>query len=146
MSTTGAAADRARVPTGRALLGPALTATLGLGAGALLHARDPHDSGAYGFCPFHRLTGMPCPGCGGLRAVNDLTRGDLAAAVGSNVLAVAMVVAAVVLWIVWTVRRARGDHGAVMVSVGTTGGLLVLAVFVVFGVVRNTPWGTGLAP
>lgn len=30
-------------------------------------------------CPFHRLTGYYCPGCGGTRAVRALFRGHLAA-------------------------------------------------------------------
>ena len=42
-----------------------------------LHFRDPHASGSWGFCPWLALTGLYCPGCGGLRAVNDLTNGDL---------------------------------------------------------------------
>ncbi|MCL8250305.1 DUF2752 domain-containing protein [Aeromicrobium fastidiosum] len=132
--------------TARALRAPALAAGLGLAAAAVLHLRDPHDSGTYGFCPFQRLTGLPCPGCGGLRAVNDLTRGDVVGALGSNAVAVVMVAAAVVLWCVWVVRRVRGDHTAQLVAVGTRGGLAVLAGLVVFGVLRVTPWGSWLAP
>ena len=47
------------------------------GAAVLLHLRDPHEQGSYGFCPFLALTGHPCPGLRGLRAVNDLTHGDV---------------------------------------------------------------------
>ena len=43
-----------------------------------LRLRDPHDSGSWGYCPWKLLTGLDCPGCGALRAVNDLTHGDLA--------------------------------------------------------------------
>lgn len=140
--------DRATstVSTGRALLGPLLSGGLGLTAAVVLHLRDPHDSGSYGFCPFLELTGLPCPGCGGLRAVNDLTRGDLVGALSSNLLAVLLVVAAVVTWTVWVVRRATGDHGARPFSIGTTGGVVALSVLVVFGVLRTTPWGSWLAP
>ncbi len=132
--------------TTRALRAPALAAGLGLAAAALLHVRDPHDSGAYGFCPFQRLTGLPCPGCGGLRAVNDLTRGDVVGALSSNAAAVAMVTVAVLAWCVWVVRRVRGDHSAQPLAVGTRGGLVVLAVLIVFGVLRITPWAAWLAP
>ena len=50
-----------------------------------LHVRDPHVSGSWGYCPLS-LLGIYCPGCGGLRAVNDLTHGDLAGAASSNLL------------------------------------------------------------
>ena len=43
--------------------------------------------------PILAITGRPCPGCGGLRAVNDLTNGDVAGALSSNLMAVALVVA-----------------------------------------------------
>lgn len=138
--------DVGATSTARALRAPALAAGLGLAATAVLHVRDPHDSGTYGFCPFQRLTGLPCPGCGGLRAVNDLTRGDVVGALGSNAVAVAMVVAAVVLWCGWVVRRVRGEHTAPLVAVGTRGGLVVLAGLLAFGVLRVTPWGAWLAP
>ena len=57
-------------PTDRATLlrDPALVGAVGVAAAALLHFRDPHGTGSYGFCPFLALTGKPCPGCGGLRA------------------------------------------------------------------------------
>lgn len=28
------------------------------------------------FCPFHKLTGIPCPGCGGFRATKAFLQGD----------------------------------------------------------------------
>jgi hypothetical protein len=122
-----------------------MVGALGLGAFALLHFRDPHSSGSYGFCPFLELTGKPCPGCGGLRAVNDLTRGDLVGAISSNILAVALVGALAVAWVVWMVRRLRGQDVG-MIAVGPRTGVAVVVLLVVFGVVRNTPWGSWLAP
>jgi hypothetical protein len=128
------------------LRGPLLVGAAGVGVAALLRFRDPHESGTYGFCPFESLTGQPCPGCGGLRAVNDLTRGDVAAAVSSNALAVTLVVAAAVLWVVWLVRRWRGDRQAQLVVLSTRALLVVVPLIVVFGVLRVTPWGSWLAP
>lgn len=142
--TTVAPHDRHATRLG--LRAPVLLGAAGLGAAALLRFRDPHDSGTYGFCPFESLTGLPCPGCGGLRAVNDLTRGDLVAAVSSNVLAVVLVVTLGVLWVVWLVRRARGQHQARFAQLSTRAALLAIPVFIVFGVLRNTPWGSWLAP
>lgn len=116
-----------------------------MGAATLLHLRDPHDSGAYGFCPFLAVTGRPCPGCGGLRAVNDLTHGDLTGAISSNALAVTLAVVLVVAWTLWVVRRWRGRTDR-MIVLGARTGMAVVGLVVVFGIVRNTPWGSWLAP
>ncbi len=132
--------DRAQLLRAPLVLGVAGVAVVGA-----LHLRDPHSSGSWGYCPFLYLTGLPCPGCGGLRAVNDLTNGDVVGAVSSNVMAVLLLAAAVVVWGVWTVRRARGQDAAAL-SVGLRGGLVLLAVFVAFGAFRWTPWGAWLAP
>jgi hypothetical protein len=129
----------------RWLRDPAIVGIAGVATATLLHVRDPHGSGSYGFCPFLEITGRPCPGCGGLRAVNDLTHGDVASALSSNVLAVVIVGAFAVAWLSWTVRRARGEDGP-MIAVSDRVLLVLLVVALAFGVVRNTPWGAGLAP
>src|SRR4051794_35448113 len=56
-----------------------------------LHFRDPHSQGSWGVCPSYALFGVYCPGCGGLRAVNDLTNFDLLGAASSNLYFVAFV-------------------------------------------------------
>ena len=132
--------------TQRALLrDPAIAGAVGLGAFALLHFHDPHGSGSYGFCPFLELTGRPCPGCGGLRAINNLTRGDFVAAVSSNVLAVALFGVLAVAWVLWVIRRVRGQGGP-MIVLTAKAGVIVLVAFAVFGVVRNLPFGSWLMP
>ncbi|MRJ77761.1 DUF2752 domain-containing protein [Aeromicrobium sp. SMF47] len=127
------------------LVAPAAVAAAGTAAAVLLHLRDPHDSGTYGFCPFLALTGQPCPGCGGLRAVNDLTRGDLVGALSSNALAVVLVAVLAVAWVLWVVRRSTGRRDR-MIVLGKGSGAAVLGVLAVFTVVRMTPWGSWLAP
>lgn len=49
---------------------------------------NPADGSFYPPCPFHRLTGLHCPGCGSLRAVHQLVHGNLPAAFGLNPLMV----------------------------------------------------------
>jgi hypothetical protein len=139
---TTAAAPRTRVEL---LRGPVLVAAAGLSSAAILYLRDPHDEGAYGLCPFLALTGHPCPGCGGLRAVNDLTHGDIVGAVSSNVLAVALVGVVGMLWLIWTIGRWQGSDRPMM-RVSDRTGIVALAVVLIFGVVRITPWGSWLAP
>ena len=121
---------------------------VGLGGVAILGAlrlRDPHVDGSWGFCPFLQMAGMPCPGCGGLRAVNDLTHGNIVAALSSNALAVLLVAVLAVAWILWLFRSVRADAGP-MIQLGHRTGIAVIALIAVFGVVRNLSFGAWLAP
>jgi hypothetical protein len=129
----------------RLLRDPVVVGVAGVAAATLLHVRDPHVDGAYGYCPFLELTGLPCPGCGGLRAVSALTHGDLVGALSYNLLAVGLVVILIGVWATWTVRRARGAHVRMLVM-SDRALVLVLVMALTFGVARNMPWGAGLAP
>jgi len=127
------------------MVGPAVT----IGGLALLtvalHVRDPHDSGSWGYCPSAAL-GVYCPGCGGLRAVNDLTHGQVGAAASSNVLFVALLPLLVFLLGRWAYERWTGRVRqpnvrlvrAFLVSLGVAA--------VVFTVLRNLAIGAWLAP
>ena len=124
--------------------GPALVIG-GLAVATLaLHVRDPHTSGSWGYCP-SALLGLSCPGCGGLRAVNDLTNGDIAAAASSNLLFLLVLPILVFLlgrWFVerWTGRARQPDVRRIQVFLVTLG-----VAAVVFTVLRNLP-GSWLAP
>lgn len=118
----------------------------GLAAATLaLRLRDPHAQGSWGLCPSASL-GIYCPGCGGLRAVNDLTYADLGAAASSNLLLVVLMPAVIVLLALWAAdrwagrtRRVDGRRArAVLIGLG------VLAA--AFTVLRNLPAGAWLAP
>jgi hypothetical protein len=128
------------------LTGPVLVAGAVLGASVVLHLRDPHRSGSYLFCPWLVLTGTYCPGCGGLRAVNDLTHGDLAAAASSNLLLVGSLPLVAWLWTRWLVDRWRGAARAVDQRRGVLGAVALGVVSLVFWVVRNLPGQAWLAP
>ena len=93
------------------LRGPLLTGGLTAGLVLALHVRDPHSSGSWGLCPWFVLTGHYCPGCGTLRAVNDLTNFDIVGAASSNLVFVALVPVLVLGWLSWT-RRAWAPSGA----------------------------------
>ena len=130
----------------RRIRAPMLVAGVVLVASVLLHVRDPHQSGSWGLCPWLVLTGSYCPGCGGLRAVNGLTRGDVAAAASSNLLLLASLPLVVGWWARWVLvrwqalmRPVDGRH-----AVAACGVFGVLAIG--FAVLRNTGAGAWLAP
>lgn len=118
----------------------------GLGVATLaLHLRDPHQGGSWGYCPSAAL-GFWCPGCGGLRAVNDLTNGDVGAAASSNLLFIVLLPFIVFLLGRWTVDRWVGrerEPDARLVTIGT---LTLCVVALAFAVARNLPAGSWLAP
>ncbi len=114
---------------------------------AVLHFRDPHVPGSYSICPFYAVTGWWCPGCGGLRAMHNLTDGRLLDAVHSNVLLLPLLVGFAVWWGNWALRRWRGQgERPFPFALGRIQLLVIVAVLTVFTVFRNTPWGTWLAP
>ncbi|WP_279328742.1 DUF2752 domain-containing protein [Streptomyces sp. OS603R] len=111
---------------------------------AYVAAVDPNEPGHYPVCPLLGLTGLYCPGCGGLRSAHAVAHGDLAAALQANTPAVLGYAAFAVLWTVWVIRAARGRPMRLDPPppvLWTVGGLLL-----VFTVLRNTPFGGWLHP
>ena len=125
---------------------PVALALAVLGASVLLHVRSPHESGSYLFCPWLVLTGTFCPGCGGLRAVHDLTRGDVAAAASSNLLLVGAAPVVLGLWLRWFTARWHGAGQALSRHGGVVAVALLIVASLAFWVARNVPGADWLAP
>lgn len=111
-----------------------------------LHFRDPHEAGSWGLCPWLALTGSYCPGCGGLRAVNDLTRGDVAAAASSNLMLVSALPLLAVLWLRSVRDRWVGESRPMSPRLFRAVAWSLAVTAAVFTVARNLPGGAGLAP
>ncbi|MYY06218.1 DUF2752 domain-containing protein [Streptomyces sp. SID4913] len=115
-----------------------------VGAFGYVATVDPNQPGHYPVCPLLRLTGIYCPGCGGLRSAHAFAHGDLAAAFGSNSLAVVGYGIFAVLWAVWMVREATGRPWRFALRPVHWWG--IGAVLLIFTVVRNLPFGSAIAP
>lgn len=67
-----------------------------LAVAALVYRYDPATTGLYPSCPFHRLTGLECPGCGAQRAAHHLLYGRPAEALSHNALLVVAIPLAII--------------------------------------------------
>lgn len=125
-------------------LAPAGLGAAGVAAVATVAVLDPNEAGHYPTCPFLATTGLFCPGCGTLRAVHALTRGDLAAAVDLNVLTVVLLPVLAVAWLLW-LAHALGRRPTAP-DLPSWAGSAIAVVVPIFWVVRNLPVGSALAP
>lgn len=111
---------------------------------AYVGAVDPNEPGHYPVCPLLRLTGIFCPGCGGLRSAHAFAHGDLTAALGANAVAVVGYGVFAVVMALWLIRAVRGVP--MRIAVAPVWWWSLGAVLLVFSVVRNLPFGSALAP
>ncbi|PVC90846.1 hypothetical protein DBP12_26985 [Streptomyces sp. CS014] len=114
------------------------------GAFAYVGTVDPNEPGHYPVCPLLKLTGVFCPGCGGLRSAHAFITGDLGAALGANAIATVGYFLFAAVWVLWLVRAWRGKPLRIGLAPAWWWG--VGAVLLIFTVVRNLPFGSALAP
>ena len=89
------------------------------------------DSGPYGHfppCPLFFLTGLYCPGCGTIRALDHLLHGRAIAALHSNPLL--LVALPILAWLCFHKRLRTHPRTPV----------IALIVLLVFGLLRNLPF------
>ncbi|MFH9793547.1 DUF2752 domain-containing protein [Streptomyces virginiae] len=134
-----------RASRARRLAAPALYLAAAGAAFTYVGTVDPNEPGHYPVCPLLRLTGILCPGCGGLRSAHAFAHGDLAAAFGSNALAVVGYFVFAGFMALWLVRAFRGGP-VPRIVLRPAHWWAVGAVALVFAVVRNLSFGSALAP
>jgi hypothetical protein len=110
----------------------------GAGAAAYLATVDPAEGGHYPVCPLRTLTGLSCPLCGGLRATHQLLNGHPGRAFKLNALYVALLPFAAYA-VVAAGLAARGRPVLPHLRLTRRATQVLIAVIVVFGVVRNLP-------
>ncbi|MGC3953507.1 MAG: DUF2752 domain-containing protein [Propionicimonas sp.] len=97
-------------------------------------------------CVIHQLTGIYCPGCGGLRAVFDLTRGELLSALRNNALLVLIPVWLALGFLASSHRLLGRPFLAGHHRLLTRLAIASIAVVTVFTIVRNQAWASWLQP
>ncbi|MFA7767347.1 DUF2752 domain-containing protein [Streptomyces sp. NPDC048723] len=141
----GQPAERPSPSRARRLAVPAFYLAGVTAAFAYVGAVDPNEPGHYPVCPTFRLTGVLCPGCGGLRSAHAFAQGDLVTALGANALAVVGYFVFAGFMALWLVRAFRGGPTPRIVLRPRYWWALG-ALALVFVVVRNLSFGSALAP
>jgi hypothetical protein len=100
---------------------------------------DPNTSSAYPQCPLKALTGLDCPGCGGLRATHSLLHGDIAGAFNHNVLAAVIVPVLAYLIARWVFQQF--DIKLPAIRLPRWSAVAIPVAVIAFTVLRNIPWG-----
>lgn len=77
---------------------------VGVAIGIVLY----HDAIPFPLCPFKLATGLPCPGCGGIRAAAALLHGDILHALYINPLSCLLIVFCAVLPLLYGYSRFSG--------------------------------------
>ncbi len=104
----------------------------------LLRLFDPATSGIFPPCPFHALTGLYCPGCGSLRAIHQLLRGNLGTAWAMNPLTVILMPFLLYGLASEGLRVLRG-RGLPQIFLPAIWIQALCAVIILFGIARNVP-------
>lgn len=102
---------------------------------------NPSDYSYFPKCPFREITGYLCPGCGSQRAIHYLLNLDVISAIKENGLLVLSIPYVLTGFIVDAVK-----HPGVLVLkwrkrlFGQTAIFILLAIVIVFWIVRNTAY------
>ncbi|MEU1805161.1 DUF2752 domain-containing protein [Streptomyces sp. NPDC019937] len=133
-------------PAARRLLAPLGVLATVVAAFGYVGAVDPHQPGHYPVCPLFRLTGLYCPGCGGLRGAHALAHGELLPALGDNALVVACAGVFCVGWAVWCARALGWRRRRAAWTWRAWHAWAIGGTVLAFTVIRNFPFGGLLAP
>jgi hypothetical protein len=127
-----------RTPVRAARWAPLGVLAGGLAGCAYLAFNDPSDPATpMPACPFRAVTGLWCPGCGGLRMVHALLHGRVAEAAHDNVVLLAAAPFALALLLVWSAASLRGERFVLRLSPRVA--VALFALVIAWTVVRNLP-------
>lgn len=116
----------------------ALTILALIGFSGVLFLFNPGQHHFYPACLFHKLTGLLCPGCGSLRAAHQLLHGNLIAAFHFNPLFVLSL--PFLSWMAVHLAAQSLNRRSPNVCFRPFWIWTMLAVAVLFGVLRNLPF------
>lgn len=96
----------------------------------------------YLFCPFHKITGLYCPGCGITRMFLSILTGDFYQAFRYN----SLVFISLPIMIFLYINNLLYPKKAIIKKIPSNIWYLTIAIFLIYGVLRNIPFFDFLAP
>ena len=91
-------------------------------------------------CALLTFTGIRCPLCGGTRCVMALARLDIAEALYYNPIVVVSLIFCLYLYIRLIISCCRRKYEPYIPRIGEKGMVIILAVYLIFFIVRNLPF------
>jgi hypothetical protein len=124
-------------PVARWVCAGAAAGTTAFLAGYLFFIDPNNPSNAYPKCPLKLITGIDCPGCGGLRATHAMLHGDIVGAISSNLLAFIIIPFMSYMLLRWVMQQFGKELPRVRSKPFVA--WAVPLFLIVFTVVRNIP-------
>lgn len=93
-------------------------------------------------CPFHKITGFYCPGCGITRMFISILQFDFYSAFRYNPLLFILLPFALYLFIDYLIRKEKSSYKKIPGMVW----YVFIFVFIIYGILRNIPYFSFLAP
>ena len=119
------------------------------GAAFIYYTYNPASNKYFPSCPFYKLTGLFCAGCGSQRAVHHLLIGNFIAALKANMLAVLFVPLLGFYYVVQAFNYIKPQSAISLNIINKTWVIVTTAIlFTAYWIVRNIPveGGNLLAP
>lgn len=126
---------------------PLTTIFLTLGAvavAATVFVFDPSKNFFYPGCTFHKITGLQCPGCGATRSLHALLHGNFGLALRDNALFIGLLIFFALRGGWFAVKYSREQTNRRFIS--ESGVWILLALTLLFGILRNFPAFSFLSP
>ncbi len=108
-------------------------------AGVAVYLKNPEGEALFPKCVFHSATGLHCPGCGTARALHHLLHGRFLLALNYNVLAVTLLPVLLLCVLADLTTRTCGVRNPIP-PLSLRIALAVVAVLLIFGILRNLPF------
>lgn len=105
----------------------------------LLFILTMHHIGIPLYCPFKLLTGIPCPGCGGQRALFAIMHGNIIEAVCINPLSVLLILFAFIapMWLFVDCYRGTNSLHGVMKSKWSWKTIIIVVLIIIANWIWN---------
>lgn len=113
---------------------------------AVLYAVNPGEGRGFVPCMVHMFTGLYCPGCGTARGIHALLHFDFYQALRFNPLSMLLLPFVLLYFAARAVDYVRTGQNHVDAHLNPKLLWGILAVALLFGILRNLPWFSWLAP